>query len=133
MTRFGIDAPTFLRLARDERRPHPAHQLVAPSSLRSRALELLLQEVLAGQTTEDEAMRLHERMTEIKVRLLGDRVSRRVAWGHARRTGSDELGPAEHVAVTQLQADVLLTSDPELRSVAEGVVPLGEYEDLFRA
>jgi len=54
---------------------------VAPNSLRLRALELLLQEVRAGKLTDDEALQIHERMTELKVRLLGDRVSRRVAWG----------------------------------------------------
>ena len=133
VTRFGIDAPTFLRLARGDRRTHPAHQLVAPSSLRSRALELLLQEVRSGQITEDEALQIHERMTELKVRLLGDRVSRRVAWGHARRTDSTDLAGAEHLAVTELQADVLLTSDLQLRSMAFQVVPLAEFEDLFTA
>lgn len=133
MTRFGIDAPTFLRLARGDRRTHPAHLLVAPSSLRSRALELLLQEVRAGQITEDEALHLHERMTEIKVRLLGDRVSRRLAWRHARGAGATDLAGAEHLAVTELQADALLTSDPQLRSMASQVVPLADFEDLFTA
>lgn len=131
MTRFGIDAPTFLLLARGDQRPNPAHQLVAPNSLRSRALELLLQEVRAGQLTDEEALQIHERMTEIKVRLLGDRVSRRVAWGHARRTNSMDLAGAEYLAVTELQADMLLTSDPQLRTMASGVVPLADFGDLF--
>jgi predicted nucleic acid-binding protein len=133
VTRFGIDAPTFLRLARSGRRPHPAHQLVGTSSLRVRALEALLREVRAGQTTEHEALQLHERMTELKVRLLGDRVSRRVAWGHARRTDATDLTRAETLAVAELQADVLLTSDPELRTMALDVVPLADVEDLFTA
>ena len=131
MTRFGIDAPTFLRLARGERRPHPSHQLVAPNSLRTRALELLLQEVRAGQLTDDEALQVHERMTELKVRLLGDRVSRRVAWGHARRTGTTDLAVAEYLAVTELQADMLLTVDPHLRKMATGVVALADFDNLF--
>jgi predicted nucleic acid-binding protein len=131
VTRFGIDAPTFLRLARGDRRPHAAHQLVAPNSLRTRALELLLQEVRAGQLTDDEALRIHERMTKLKVRLLGDRVSRRVAWGHARRTDSADLARAEHLAVTELQADMLLTIDPQLHTMASDVVPLADFEDLF--
>ena len=131
MTRFGIDAPTFLRLARGDRRPHPSHQLVAPNSLRSRALELLLQEVRAGQLTDQEALQIHEQMTELKVRLLGDRVSRRVAWGHARRSDSADLAGAEHLAVTELQADMLLTIDPLLRTMAYDVVPLADFEDLF--
>jgi len=131
MTRFGLDAPTFLQLARGDRRPHAAHQLVAPNTLRTRALELLLHEVRAGQMTDDEALQIHERMTELKVRLLGDRVSRRVAWRHARRTDSTDLSAAEHLAVTELQADMLLTSDPQLRTMASDVVPLAAFEDLF--
>jgi len=131
VTRFGIDAPTFVQLARGEKRPHAAHQLVAPNCLRTRALELLLQEVRAGKLTDDEALRIHERMTELKVRLLGDRVSRHVAWRHARRTDSGDLARAEHLAVTELQADVLLTDDPQLRTMASDVVPLADFDDLF--
>lgn len=133
VTRFCIDAPTFLRLARDDRRPHPSHQLVAPSSLRSRALELLLQEVRAGRLTDDEALQVHERMTERKVRLLGDRMSRRVAWRRARSTADMDLAAAEHLAVTELQADALLTVDPQLRTAASEVVPLADSAVLFTA
>jgi predicted nucleic acid-binding protein len=131
VTRFGIDAPTLLRLAREDRSPHSSHRLVAPNSLRTRALELVLQEVQTGQLSDDQALQLHERMTEVKVRLLGDRVSRRVAWKHARRVGALGLAGAEHLAVTELQADTLLTADPELRAMAAGVVPLADFEDLF--
>ena len=104
---------------------------MAPSSLRTRALELLLQEVRTGRLSDDQALQIHERMTEVKVRLLGDRVSRRVAWKHARRSGAAGLAGAEHLAVTELQADRLLTADPDLRAMAAGVVPLGDFEDLF--
>ena len=76
MTRFALDAAAFLSVARDEREPQACHQLVAPNSLRTRALELLLAEVCSGRLDDREALRLHERLTEIKVRLLGDRVSR---------------------------------------------------------
>ena len=131
VTRFGIDAPVFLQLARDDRRPHVANQLVAPSSLRTRALGLLLHEVRAGQLTDDEAMKIHDRMTELRVRLLGDRVSRRVAWRHARRSDSADLARAEHLAVAELQTDMLLTTDPQLRNMASDVVPLADFEDLF--
>jgi hypothetical protein len=95
-------------------------------------LELLLQEVCKGQLSDDQALQIHERMTEVKVRLLGDRVSRRVAWKHARRTGAVGLAGAEVLAVTELQADTLLTDDPDLRAMAADVVPLADFEDLFR-
>jgi len=43
--------------------------------------------------------------------LLGDRVSRRTAWRIALEHGWDTIGDAEYLAVTQLQADVLITID----------------------
>ena len=80
MPRYVIDAPTLLHLVDGGLTIDPAHQLVAPNSLRSEALELLLRDVRAGTRTEKEARERHERITEVKVRLLGDRVSRWTAW-----------------------------------------------------
>jgi predicted nucleic acid-binding protein len=131
VTRFAIDPPTFLYVARSERQPDPAHQLVAPNSLRARTLELLLTEVRAGDLEEREALKIHERLTELKVRLLGDRVSRRTAWDLARRFDWDGLSDAEYLAVATLQADALVTIDAELAAKASGVVPLASPEDLF--
>lgn len=131
MTRFAIDATTFLQVAREERRPDPSHQLVAPSSLRTRALELLLTEVRLGRLDEREALVIHDRLTELKVRLLGDRVSRRTAWTLARRHGWDDLGDAEHLAVARLQADALVTTDEALASRAAGIVPLAALDELY--
>jgi predicted nucleic acid-binding protein len=133
VTRFGIDPPTFLAVARSGRRAHPDHQLVAPNSLRSRALELLLNEVRAGELENREALEIHERLTELKVRLLGDRMSRRTAWDIARQFGWDDLADAECLAVTKLQADALVTIDPELVERASEVVPLAAFDDLFKA
>jgi hypothetical protein len=133
MARLGIDAPTFLRLARHGDGPHPDHQLVAPSWLRSQALQLLLDEVGSGSVSEREALGLHERMTTTKVRVLGDRVSRRTAWDLARRHGWAQLAPAECLAVTRLQADALVTVDPQLARLADGVVPLAPFDALFEA
>lgn len=133
MTRFGIDARTFLAVARDDRPPFPAHQLVAPNSLRSQALELLFVEVRDGRLDEREALRIHERITEIKVRLLGDRVSRRTAWDLARSHDWADLEDAEVLAVTRLQADALLTIDTALARRAEGVIPVAPLDDLYDA
>ena len=76
-------------------------------------------------------MELHERMTELKIRLLGDRVSRRTAWRIALEQNLDTIGLAEFVAVAKLQADALVTSNPELVVVASGVVPLAKFMDLM--
>ncbi len=65
------------------------------------------------------------------MRLLGDRASRGTAWRIAREHGWQTLRDAEHLAVTRLQADALVTVDPELARRAEGVVPLAPLEVLL--
>ncbi len=42
MAIYVIDAPTVLHLINNELRIDPSHQLVAPNSIRSEALQLLL-------------------------------------------------------------------------------------------
>ena len=131
MARYVVDAPTVLHLVDQGLAVHPSVQLVAPSSIRSEALQLLLQDVAAGRRTEAAALRTHERVTELKMRLLGDRVSRGTAWRIAREHGWQALRDAEHLAVTRLQADALVTVDPELARRAEGVVPVAPLEALL--
>jgi predicted nucleic acid-binding protein len=131
MARYVIDAPTLVHLVDAGLRVDPGHQLVAPSSIRSEALELLLRAVRAGERTEKAALKAHERMTEIKIRLLGDRVSRKTAWRVAREHDWDTLRDAEYLAVTRLQADALVTVDPELAAVARDGVPLAAVHDLL--
>jgi predicted nucleic acid-binding protein len=131
VTRFVIDPPTLVQLAGDTRSAHPDHQLVAPNSVRSRALGLLLDGVRAGELTERDALELHVRLTEVRMRLLGDRVSRRTAWNLAREHDWDTVDDAEYLAVAMLQADAIVTVDPALMAKASGVVPLARYTDLF--
>jgi predicted nucleic acid-binding protein len=124
VARYVIDAPTLLHLVGDDVAIDPGHQLVAPNLIRSQALSLLLEAVRHGELDEDEALRRHERLTELKMRLLGDRVSRRRAWNIARAHGWDTTLDAEYVAVCQLQADALVTVDPAMQARAAGIVPL---------
>jgi predicted nucleic acid-binding protein len=131
MTRFVIDPPTLVLLAEDGRPIDPAHQLVAPNSIRSQALDLLLRAVRAGELTEKAALDLHERMTELKIRLLGDRVSRRLAWRTAREHDWPTIEYTEYLAIAKLQADALIATDPELAAKASGLVPLAAVSSLF--
>jgi len=131
MARYVIDAPTLLHLVDAELHVDPGHQLVAPNSVRSEALELLLHDVRAGKRTEATALHAHERMTEIKMRLLGDRVSRRTAWQLARQHDWETLRDAEYLAVTRLQADALITVDPGLAAAARDAVAVGAIDDLL--
>ena len=130
VARYVIDARTLLHIVANDLDVNAGHQLVAPNLIRSQALDLLLGGVRNGDLTEEEALRRHERFTELKMRLLGDRVSRRTAWKIARAHGWDSTFDAEYLAVCQLQADALVTIHEPLAARAEGIVRLAPMEML---
>jgi predicted nucleic acid-binding protein len=130
MTRYVIDAPTLLHLVANGVQVSPRHQIVAPNLIRSQALSLLLEAVRNGELTEAQALQRHERITELKMRLLGDRGSRRTAWKIAREQGWKTTYDAEYLAVTRLQADAMITVDPAMATKAEHLVPLAQLEAL---
>ncbi len=131
MTRLVLDAATLVHLVSHDLTPAPGHQLVAPNAIRSEALQLLLDDVLAGRRDERAALRTHERLTGVKIRLLGDRVSRATAWRIARDQGWPALRDAEYLAVTRLQADALVTLDAGLAAKAAGIVAVAPLETLL--
>ncbi|GGM08118.1 hypothetical protein [Nakamurella endophytica] len=91
---------------------------------------MLFAAVRRGDLTEADALERHEGLTQLKMRLLGDRVSRRTAWRIAQEQGWDTTVDAEYLAVTRLQADALVTVDPDMAARARGVVPLAPVESL---
>jgi predicted nucleic acid-binding protein len=131
VTRFVIDPPTLVQLVDGGHSVNPNHRLVAPNSIRSQALDLLLQRVRSGELTEEAALQLHERITEVKVRLLGDRVLRRTAWQIAQDHDWNTIHEAEYLAVARLQADALVTVNPDLAAKAAGVVPLAPFTQII--
>jgi len=131
MARYVIDAPTLLHLLDNALAVDPRHQLVAPNIIRSEALQLLLLDVRRGERTDRAALEVHERITELKMRLLGDRVSRVTAWRIARKEDWDNLRDAEYLAVTRLQADALVTVDPVLAAKAQNVVAVAPLQALL--
>ncbi len=131
MSRYVIDPPTLVHLVNQDRRPSAEHQLVAPNTIRSQALAILFTAVRCGELTEAEALQQHDRMTELKLRLLGDRVSRRTAWMIASEQGWAAIDDAEYLAVTRLQADALVTVNEDLAAKADGVVPVAPLGSLF--
>ena len=130
MSRYVIDPPTLLHLVASGVQVGPRHQIVAPNLIRSQALSLLLRAVRHGDLSEDLALQHHERLTELKMRLLGDRVSRRAAWRIAQEQGWETTYDAEYLAVTKLQADALVTVDPVFATKAKNLVPLAQLEAL---
>ncbi len=131
MTRYVIDAPTLLHLVDVDLSIDPSHQLVAPNSIRAEALALLLRDVRRGERTEKAALKSHERITEQKMRLLGDRASRGLAWRLAREHDWDTIGDAVYLAITQLQADALVTVDLDLSAKAANIVAVAPLQALF--
>lgn len=131
MARYTIDAPTLLHLVDHGLRVDPTVQLVAPAGIRSEALGLLLRDVTAGRRTDAAALAAHVRITELKIRVLNDRVSRGTAWRIARRRGWETLRDAEYLAIATLQADALVTVDPALAATAAGEVPLADLGSLL--
>ncbi|WP_129337291.1 hypothetical protein [Cellulomonas endophytica] len=130
MTRIAIDAATALRIVADGVVVAEGHALVAPKVLQSHALSALYREVRRGERTAQEAKDLLEGLAALKVRLLGDRVSRAVAWQVAESLGWEDTSAAEYVAVARLQADVLVTVDEALARAVEGVVPTAAFTTL---
>lgn len=129
MTRFAIDAAVALRLIRDTRVVGAHHQLVAPAGLRSEVLARLYREVRAGVLADGTARQQLDALAGLKIRLLADRVSRSTAWKIATELDWAEIGPAEYLAVTRLQADALITDDE--RMISPRLVPIASYDDLF--
>lgn len=90
-----------------------------------------MREVRRGERTERAALAAHERITELKMRLLGGRVSRGTAWRIACQQGWDTLRDAEYLAIARLQADALITVDPGLTAKAANVVPIASLQALL--
>jgi predicted nucleic acid-binding protein len=131
MTRYTIDAPVAIRLVREGVSVAAGHQLVAPSVLRSQALSLLYREARRGEISKADAKVLLDGITTMRIRLLGDRVSRATAWKVAEQLDWDDTAAAEYVAVAQLQADAFVTLDPELGRRVAPVVTLAPFEALL--
>jgi len=130
MTRFVVDPGAVLDIVRDEIEVADAHRLLAPTLLRSQLLSILHEAVQRGDVAAEAAREHLARFGKMKIRLLGDAVLRRRAWEVADRLGWASTYDAEYVALTQLQADALVTSNPDLAAAASGLVPIAAIADL---
>jgi predicted nucleic acid-binding protein len=133
MTRFVVDCGVVLHLVSEGIEVPAEHELLAPTLLRSQTLSALHEAVHGGEISADVALDRLARIQAMSIRLLGDAVLRRRAWDLAERLGWAETYDAEYVALTQLQADALVTLDAELARRVEGVVPTATIEALRTA
>ena len=130
MARFVVDAGAVLHLASEEVEVSDAHELLAPTLLRSQTLTLLHEAVQRGEVTADVARERLARIGRIKIRLLGDAVLRRRAWEVADQLGWASTYDAEYVALTQLQADAFVTLDAKLARSVDGIVATASIDAL---
>src|SRR5215208_1200582 len=122
MTRFVVDAGAVLHLASEEIEVSDAHELLAPTLIRSQTLSVLHEAVQRGELGAGVARERLARIGKMRIRLLGDAVLRRRAWDLAEELGWGSTYDAEYVALTQLQADAFITLDAELARSVEGIV-----------
>jgi predicted nucleic acid-binding protein len=130
MTRFVVDAGVVLQLAQEEREIPKKHTLLAPTLLRSQALSRLHEAVHGGKLSADAARERVRYINGMQIRLLGDAVLRRRAWDIADRLGWESTFDAEYVALTQLQADALITLDKKLARAVRGLVETAPLDAL---
>jgi predicted nucleic acid-binding protein len=130
VTRFVIDAGAVLHLANSGTEVSSEHELLAPTLLRSQTLSALHEAVHRGEIDAEVAREQLARMQRMQIRLLGDAVLRRRAWELADQLGWAETYDAEYVALTQLQADALVTLDEELARSVEGIVATASIDAL---
>jgi predicted nucleic acid-binding protein len=130
MTRFVVDAGVAIHLASEAIDVSPEHELLAPTLLRSETLSALHEAVARGELSADEGLERHRRISQMRIRLLGDAVLRRRAWQVADELGWDKTYQAEYVALTQLQADAFITMDDDLKRSLQGIVQTASIEAL---
>ena len=130
MTRFVVDCETLLRIAAGEIDVAAGHQLVAPTLVRSQALSALYERHRRGEISAAEGLERVTRINSLQVRFLGDKVLQRTAWKVADQLGWETTDDAEFVALTQLQADVFVTSDGDLARAVSGLVETATIDAL---
>ena len=130
MTRFVVDVGAVLQLVGEGIEVADEHELLAPTLLRSQALAELHEAVLRGELPAAVALERLSAIRRLGIRLLGDAVLQRRAWELADELGWAETYTAEYLALTQLQADAFVTTDPTLARSVEGVVEVASIDAL---
>jgi len=130
VTRFVVDCETLLRIAAGEVEVAVEHKLVAPTLVRSQALSALYEAARKGEISAAEGIDRVTRINTLKVRFLGDKMLQRTAWKVADQLGWETAYGAVFVALTQLQADVFVTSDGERARAVSGLVETATIDAL---
>jgi len=130
MARFVIDPLSTIKSLESGIAISQAHEILAPVLLRSQVLNLLYQRVRSGELDKVAAVSLNTQFAKLKFRYLGDAVLRRRAWSIADTLDMPSTLDAEYIALTQLQADALVTSSKALAERASALVDVRPFEAL---
>jgi predicted nucleic acid-binding protein len=128
--KYVVDAPAVIQIASSGLRIADGHQLLAPTLIRSQVLSILHESVARGELDARAGRDLLAAIGKLPIRLLGDGVLRRRAWDIADSQGWASTYDAEYVALTQLQADALVTLDDELARAVHGLVETASVDVL---
>ncbi len=126
--RYVITPEVAVLLVEEDRPRAPGVRLVAPTLLRSQVLSLLHGRVRRGELAAGDARDVLDGIRGLGIRLLGDRVLQEHAWRIADELGSEDTFDAEYVALTRLQADALVTTDPTLAAAASAFVDVAPLD-----
>ncbi len=129
--RFAITVDAALLLAESQAKVPDQHALVAPALLRSQVLSQLYAAARHGDLKQREAELRLDYIRALRIRLLGDRVLQRHAWAIASKLDWADTYAAEYIAVTQLQADMLVTDDAQLAKAARAFVEVCSVKALL--
>ena len=131
MTRYVIGPDVASQLAGDEAVVPDGHHMLAPALLRSQLLSLLYQAVHRGEMTKEDAERRLLYARGMRIRLHEDQFLQDAAWQVADQLGWSDTFDAEYVALTQLEADALITLDRQLADAVKDLVTVAPIEALF--
>jgi predicted nucleic acid-binding protein len=131
MTRYVLGADAAIELAARKAVIPGHHRLLAPTLLRSQVLAHLYAEVRREAITRKEADARLDYLRKLRIRLLGDRALQHVAWRLAGQLGWSDTFVAEYLALTQLQADAMVTANTDLVKAAGGLVTFASLRDLL--
>jgi predicted nucleic acid-binding protein len=131
MTRYVIGPDVAIRLAGEEAVIPDGHHMLAPALLRSQVLSLLYQAVHRGEMTKEDAERHLFYAQGMRIRLHEDYLLQNAAWTVADQLGWSDTFDAEYVALTQLEADALITFDRQLADAVKDLVTVAPIEALF--
>ncbi len=131
MTKYVVDAGVVLYLLEKNVELPTEHRLLAPTLIRSQVLDQLYRAVHVGEMSEAVGRDRLARFSEMKIRYLGDKVLRSVAWKVAQQLGWESTHKAEFIALTQLQADALVTLDEDFAKQVAGLVAVEPIDVLI--